>query len=81
MHGYEGYALTSTKNLDLIPASNSDLSKKRKEVEGNTKRVLSHNARRVRASRVEVAEKSAVPAGVGLTVVLDNCGTASHISM
>lgn len=70
--------LTSAENLNFIPAANSDLAKKGKKVEGDAKRVLPHDSGRMSTGGVEVAEESAVPAGIGLAVILDDCKTGEQ---
>jgi hypothetical protein len=54
------HRLTITKNKELLPLADCNLSKKRKEIVRNTLRVFAHNSTRVTASRVEVSQESSV---------------------
>lgn len=64
---------TVSKNLDAGADADSDLAKQGEEVEWNSKGILAHHAGRVGARRVEVAEQGAVPGGIRVAVVLDDC--------
>jgi hypothetical protein len=55
-----GCQLTITKDKQLLPLANSDLGKERKQVVGNTRRVLAHDTTWVAAGRVEVSQESSV---------------------
>jgi len=62
--------LTITKHEQLLALSNGDLSQQRQQVEGDTLGVLSHDAARVSARRVEIAQQGAVPLGTRLALLL-----------
>lgn len=53
--------LTVTKNKQLLAFASSNLSQQRQQVVRNTLGVFTHDTTGVRASRVEVAQQSAVP--------------------
>jgi hypothetical protein len=55
-----GCQLTVTKDKQLLPLANSDLGKERKQVVGNSRRVLTHDTTWVAAGRVEVPQESGV---------------------
>lgn len=62
--------LTITKHEQLLTLSNCDLSQQGQQVEGDTLRILSHDATGVSACRVEVAQQSTVPLGTRLALLL-----------
>jgi hypothetical protein len=62
--------LTVTKDKQLIPLSDSDLSEEGKQVVGNALRVFTHDTTGVAASRVEVSEESGVVLVASLAILL-----------
>jgi hypothetical protein len=55
------WKLTIAEHKELLTLTSGDLSKERQKVEGNTLRVLTHDASGVSTARVEVSQQSTVP--------------------
>lgn len=62
--------LTIAEDEELLSLPYSDLSRQGKEVVWDTLRILAHDPARVRACRVEVSQKSAIPLICSLSLLL-----------
>jgi hypothetical protein len=62
--------LTVTKDEQLVPLADCDLSEEGKQVVGNALRVFTHDSTGVAASRVEVSEESGVVLVAALAILI-----------